>query len=168
MGLTQKILLFTSLLVVALVATTLAFTTFQADRLARETIDQGLAETRSVWETFQADRYNKLKLGVRVLGNDPYFKAAVETQDAGHDPRHAEGARSQDLKADFFIATDPAGVVIARSDRPGGAGRGPLEGPARDEAARGRGVRHRLAAGRPALPRGLRADADRARTSWAC
>ena len=77
MGLTQKILLFTSLLVVALVVTTLAFTTFQADRLAHKTIDQGLAETRGVWETFQADRYNKLKLGVRVLGNDPAFKAAV-------------------------------------------------------------------------------------------
>ena len=77
MGLTQKILLFTSALVVALVATTLAFTTVQADRLAHATINQGLKETREVWETFQADRYNKLKLGVRVLGNDPAFKAAV-------------------------------------------------------------------------------------------
>ena len=29
---------------------------------------------------------------------------------------------SQDLKADFFIATGPDGIVIARSDRPGGNG----------------------------------------------
>ena len=57
---------------------TLAFTTLQADRLARGTIDAGLKETRDVWETFQADRYNKLKLGVRVLANDPYFKAAID------------------------------------------------------------------------------------------
>ena len=92
MGLTQKILLFTSLLVVALVVTTLAFTTFQADRLAHETIHQALSETRDVWQTFQADRYNKLQLGIRVLGNDPYFKAVVETGD-GHHPGHAEGAR---------------------------------------------------------------------------
>jgi hypothetical protein len=42
MGLTQKILVFTSLLVVALVGATLAFTTVQADRLAYETIHQGL------------------------------------------------------------------------------------------------------------------------------
>ena len=42
---------------------------------------------------------------------------------------------SQDLKADFFIATGADGVVIARSDRPRQR-RGPLEGPDRDEAAR--------------------------------
>ena len=58
---------------------------------------------------------------MRVLANDPYFKAAVETDDADR-AGHAEGARRRDLKADFFIATDPDGVVIARSDRPGGQG----------------------------------------------
>ncbi len=52
MGLTQKILLLTTLLVVALLGTTLAITTYQANQLAHETIDQGLAETRGVWETF--------------------------------------------------------------------------------------------------------------------
>jgi serine/threonine-protein kinase len=121
MGLTQKILLFTSLLVVALVATTLAFTTLQAQRLAHTTIAGALAETRGVWVTFQADRYNKLKLGVRVLGNDSPFKAAVETKDPAtvYDMLQERG---KDLAADFFIATDPAGIVIARSDRPGAQG----------------------------------------------
>jgi hypothetical protein len=60
LGLTQKILLFTSALVVALVGATLAFTTFQADRLAQQTLRQALAETSEVWDTFQADRYAKL------------------------------------------------------------------------------------------------------------
>ena len=68
MGLTQKILLFTSVLVVALVFSSLVFTTIQADRLAEENVSRGLTETRQVWETYQADRYNKLKLGIRVLG----------------------------------------------------------------------------------------------------
>jgi serine/threonine-protein kinase len=117
MGLTQKILLFTSLLVVALVAATLGFTTVQADRLAHETINQGLSETREVWETFQADRYNKLKLGIRVLGNDPAFKSLVETNDQAT-ILDTLRERGQELNADFFIATDPAGVVIARTDRP--------------------------------------------------
>jgi serine/threonine-protein kinase len=117
MGLTQKILLFTSLLVVALVGATLAFTTVQADRLAHETIHQGLSETREVWETFQADRYNKLKLGIRVLGNDPAFKSLVETNDQAT-ILDTLRERGQELNADFFIATDPAGVVIARTDRP--------------------------------------------------
>ena len=117
MGLTQKILLFASALVVALVGTSLAFTTFQADRLARENVAQGLADTRQVWETFQADRFKMLKLGIRVLGNDPYFKAVLETDAATILDTLKE--RNQELKADFFIVTDPAGVVIGRTDRPG-------------------------------------------------
>jgi serine/threonine-protein kinase len=121
MGLTQKILLFTSLLVVALVASSLAFTTYQADRLARENIERGLSETRQVWETFQADRYNKLKLGIRVLGNDPFFKSLIETKDQASILDTLK-ERNQEIKADFFIATDPAGLVVARTDRPGAQG----------------------------------------------
>jgi eukaryotic-like serine/threonine-protein kinase len=121
MGLTQKILVFTSALVIALVATSLLYTTFQADRLADQNIEKALAETRGVWETFQADRYNKLKLGVRVLANDAPFKAAVETRDPAtiYDMLQERG---KDLGADFFIATDSAGIVLARSDRPGADG----------------------------------------------
>jgi serine/threonine-protein kinase len=121
MGLTQKILAFISLLVVALVAATLAFTTVQADRLAHATIYQALSETRDVWGAFQADRYNKLKLGVRALANDPTFKPLVETRDEASVADTLK-ERGQDIKADFFIATDPSGVVIARTDKPGAAG----------------------------------------------
>ncbi|HET8648090.1 MAG TPA: protein kinase, partial [Vicinamibacteria bacterium] len=117
MGLTQKILLFTGLLVVALVVTTVAYTSVQADRLAHDTIHQALRETRDVWQTFQADRYNKLRLGIRVLGNDPAFKAMVEGTDQATILDTLK-ERNGELKADFFIATDPAGVVVARTDRP--------------------------------------------------
>jgi HAMP domain-containing protein len=121
MGLTQKILLFTSALVVALVVTSLAFTTLQAERLANQSIARALQEAHQVWETFQADRYSKLKLGLRVLGNDSPFKAAVETNDPAtvYDMLQERG---KDLGADFFVATDPGGRVIARSDRPGTGG----------------------------------------------
>jgi len=126
MGLTQKILLFVSLLVVSLVATTLLFTTVQADRLAHATITQALSDTRSVWETFQADRFKELKLGVRVLSNDPGFKALVANQE---DPAVRQTTvlntlreRRQDLGSDIFIATDSNGVVIARSDLPAASG----------------------------------------------
>ncbi|HVR71296.1 MAG TPA: protein kinase [Vicinamibacteria bacterium] len=121
MTLTQKILLFTSALVVALVGTTLAFTTRQADRLAQQTLRQALAETSEVWDTFQADRYAKLKLGIRVLGNDPAFKALVENTDEAT-ILDSLRERNLELKADFFIATDPDGVVLARTDRPGAQG----------------------------------------------
>jgi eukaryotic-like serine/threonine-protein kinase len=120
MGLTQKILAFTSLLVVALVVTTLAFTTAQANHLAHTTIEEALKETRGVWDTFQNDRYKKLSLGVGVLANDPAFKAAIATDQATVFDMLKE--RGADLKADFFIATDPGGILIARSDRPGAQG----------------------------------------------
>ena len=127
MGLTQKILLFTSLLVVALVGVSLAFTTFQADSLAHENISKGLSDTRQVWETFQAGRYNSLKLGVRTLGNDATFKAGVNTDPATVYDMLRE--RGKDIAADFFIATDADGVVIARSDRPSAAGDDMSEAP---------------------------------------
>jgi serine/threonine-protein kinase len=121
LGLTQKILLFTSVLVVALVATSLVFTTVQADRLAEENVTRGLTETRQVWETYQADRYNKLKLGIRVLGNDPAFKSLVETKDAATILDTLK-ERNEEIKADFFIVTDPSGMVVARTDRPAAQG----------------------------------------------
>jgi hypothetical protein len=117
MGLTQKILVFTGLLIVALVAATVAFTTVQAEKLAHGEIDRALSETKGVWETFQTDRYNKLKLGLRVLANDPAFKAAVRETDPAtiHDMLKERGA---DLGADFFIATDANGIVVGPTDPP--------------------------------------------------
>ena len=121
MGLTQKILVFTGLLIVILVAGTIVYTTVQANRLAHAEIERGLYETKGVWDTFQADRYSKLKLGLRVLANDPAFKAMVVDTDPGT-VRDALRERGQDLAADFFICTDAAGVVMARSDRTSGTG----------------------------------------------
>jgi eukaryotic-like serine/threonine-protein kinase len=121
MGLTGKILLFIAALVVLLVGGTLAFTTVQADRLARTTIDAGLKETRDVWQTIQDDRFRKLRLGVRVLANDPYFKAAIAERDQ-NTTLDSLGERGEDLAADFMLATDPHGRLIARTDRPSDTG----------------------------------------------
>ncbi|HEY7923798.1 MAG TPA: protein kinase, partial [Vicinamibacteria bacterium] len=121
MGLTGKILLFIATLVVLLVGGTLVFTTIQANQLARSTIDAGLKETRDVWHTIQDDRFKKLRLGVRVLANDPYFKAAIAERDQ-NTALDSLGERGQDLAADFMMATDPSGKLIARTDRPSDTG----------------------------------------------
>ena len=118
MRLLHKILLFVAALVVALVGATLLFTTAQADRLARATIRQGLEEAKEIWQTVQADRFNKLRLGVRVLANDPPFKAAlVETDQATAFDTMKE--RGRDVAADFMLVTNPSGTLLARTDRPG-------------------------------------------------
>jgi len=120
-GLTQKILLFTGGMIVSLVGVTLAFTTIQADRLARDTIDEGLQETRDVLEALQADRFEKLHLGVRVLANDPYFKAALNERDEATTLDSLQ-ERGMDLGADFMLATDWDGILVARTDQPGATG----------------------------------------------
>ena len=136
MGLTGKILLFIAALVVALVGGTLVFTTVQADRLARATIDAGLKETRDVWQAIQADRFNKLKLGVRVLANDPYFKAALGERDQAT-TLDSLGERGEDLGGRLHDGDRPRGHA-GRPHRPAlGHGRRPLEGPDR-AAARSR------------------------------
>jgi hypothetical protein len=121
LGLTQKILFFTGALIVALVGITLAFTTVQADRLARDTIREGLQETREVWKAIQADRFDKLRLGVRVLANDPYFKAALTELDQAT-TLDSLAERGMDLDADFMLATDWDGVLVARTDNPAASG----------------------------------------------
>jgi serine/threonine-protein kinase len=128
MGLTQKILLFTGGLVVALVATTLAITAARADRLAHATIEEGLKQTAEAWRASQADRYAKLKLGVRVLANDPYFKAALAERDQATTLDSLE-ERGRDLAADFVLAADADGLLVARTDRPAETGTSLAEDP---------------------------------------
>jgi HAMP domain-containing protein/predicted Ser/Thr protein kinase len=117
MGLTKKILLFTALLTIGIVLATLAFSTVQANALAQANLSERLTESRGIWDAFQGDRLSKLKLGVRTLGNEPAFKALIEAGDAATIADTLQ-ERSADLGANFFMATDPAGLLIARSDKP--------------------------------------------------
>ena len=117
MGLTKKILLFTALLTVGIVAATLAFTTVQANALAQANLTERLTGSQGTWGVFQADRLAKLKLGVRTLGNEPAFKALIEAGD-GDTLADTLLERSADLGADFFMVTDASGLLLARSDKP--------------------------------------------------
>ena len=127
MGLTQKILLFTSLLVVALVLASLGFTTFQAERLAQRDIEKGLDETKNLWKTFEADRFNKLKLGhpgpqqrSRLQGPHPARgRRAGSGRLALRHPRRAQRGRGAPTSS---WPPDPTGCMLARSDKPGAQG----------------------------------------------
>lgn len=117
MGLTKKILLFTALLTVGIVAATLAFTTVRANALAQANLSERITSSRGIWDAFQADRLGRLKLAVRTLGNEPAIKALIEAGDADT-IADTLLERSKDLGADFFMATDPSGLLVARSDKP--------------------------------------------------
>jgi HAMP domain-containing protein/predicted Ser/Thr protein kinase len=120
-SLTQKILAFVSALVLGLLLTTLVYTTFQANRLARESLREGLSQTTGIWETFQADRYDKLKLGLRALANEPAFKAVVEARDLPT-IQDTLAERGADFGADLFVVTDANGSVLSRAGRAGREG----------------------------------------------
>lgn len=117
MGLTKKILLFTALLTVGIVTVTLAFSTVQANALAQANLNDRVISSKDIWATFQTDRLGKLKLAVRTLGNEPTFKAVIEAGDAAT-IADTLSERGQDLGADFFMATDASGLLLARSDKP--------------------------------------------------
>ena len=162
MGLTGKILLFIATLVVLLVGGTLAFTTIQANQLARSTIDAGLKETRDVWHTIQDDRFKKLRLGVRVLANDPVLQGGDRRARPEHVARLARRARPGPRRR-LHDGDRPRGQAD-RAHRPPLGHRGrPLEGPDRQEGARGGRRGRALASRRPALHRGRGADADGSR-----
>ena len=133
MGLTGKILLFIASLVVLLVGGTLAFTTIQADRLARSTIDAGLKETRDVWQHVPGRPLQQAAARRARAGNDPYFKAAIARARPEHGARHrsASAARTSPPTSDG----DRPDRQADRAHRPPlGHRRRPLEGPDRQEA----------------------------------
>lgn len=117
MGLTKKIQLFTAALAVGIVLATLAFSTVQANSLALTNLNDRLGESRGIWDAFQTDRLAKLRLALRTLGNEPAFKALIEAGDADTIADTLQ-ERSQDLGANFFMAANPNGLLLARSDRP--------------------------------------------------
>jgi eukaryotic-like serine/threonine-protein kinase len=136
MGLNKKILLFTALLTVGIVVATLAFSTVQANELAQTNLNERVTSARSIWDTFQADRLAKLKVAIRTLGNEPAFKVLLESRDAATLADTLQ-ERSVDLGANFFVATDPAGLLIARSDKPTETGTDLSKDPVVDMSVKG-------------------------------
>ena len=140
MGLTQKILLFTS----------------AADRGAGgrdpglhhragrppgpRHIREGLAETRAAWEAFQADRFNKLRLGVRVLGERPALQGrARRGGDQATVARHAARAGARPRPRTSSWPPTPRAGCVARADGRSGRGRTSRRS-AGERRARGRGA----------------------------
>ena len=95
MGLTGKILLFIAALVVLLVGGTLAFTTVQADRLARATIDAGLQGDARRLADDPGRPLQQAEARRARARERPLLQGGARRARPGHDPRLAGRARAR-------------------------------------------------------------------------
>ena len=121
LSLSIKFFLLTAIIIILLVGVTLLFSQRKATALANQTIQTGLEETVSTFETFQRDRYSKLKMINNVIAQNPYIVAYVEIADTRSILDQAQ-QRQQELRSDFIIVTDSEGVILARTDKPTNSG----------------------------------------------
>lgn len=100
-------------------------TSLMLRRIARDAVLDSLRSSAAAQAAFQEQRYRQLLLISRLFAADPYFSAYLSEAAATRDTRSILdqlSERRNDLQFDFAIVLDPQGRVIARTDRPEGAG----------------------------------------------
>ena len=121
LSLNLKFFFLTGLIIILLVAVTILFSSRRARSLAHETIRSDLKQTLSVFDTFQKDRYEKLKIANKIIAENPYIQAYIQESDSNSILDLARDTE-ESIKSDFIIVTDSEGVVLARTDKPGAGG----------------------------------------------
>jgi eukaryotic-like serine/threonine-protein kinase len=121
LSLNLKFFFLTALIIILLVAVTILFSSRRARALAQETIRADLKQTLSVFDTFQKDRYEKLKIANKIIAQNPYIQAYIQESDSNSILDLARDTE-ESIKSDFIIVTDSDGVVLARTDKPGAGG----------------------------------------------
>jgi HAMP domain-containing protein len=125
LSLETRIFLVTSLLIALLVGGAVAVTSLLLRRIARDAVVESLRNSAAAQTAFQEQRYRQLLLISRLFAADPYFSAYLSEAASTRDTRSILdqlSERRNDLQFDFAIVLDPQGRVIARTDRPQGAG----------------------------------------------
>ncbi|MCI0413668.1 protein kinase [bacterium] len=121
LSLNIKFFLLTALIIVLLIAVTILFSSRRATALAHETIRSDLKQTLSVFETFQKDRYEKLKIANKIIAQNPYIQAYIQESDSNSILDLAKQTE-ETIRSDFVLLTDADGIVLARTDKPGATG----------------------------------------------
>jgi HAMP domain-containing protein len=121
LSLNIKFFLLTALIILLLIAVTILFSSRRARALAHETIRSDLKQTLSVFETFQNDRYEKLKIANKIIAQNPYIQAYIQESDSNSILDLAKQTE-ETIRSDFVLVTDAEGIVLARTDKPGASG----------------------------------------------
>ena len=116
-----RIFLLSGALIAASMATAVAITMLRARQVAGEAVTRALDASQAAREGFERQRERQLRLISRLVASDPSFVAYVAEADPAS-VRDLLEQRRQALGCDFALVLDRTGRVLARTDRPGGAG----------------------------------------------
>lgn len=119
-GLTLKIFTATALVVVVSLAVTIVVTALLARQNAERALDRRLQNTAEVARRFIESENAKLASGAAAAAQNPNFIAAIQAGGAG--PLDQAVNYAEILGANYTMITDRAGVLLARTDRPGVSG----------------------------------------------
>ncbi len=122
LSLRYKIFGFVLLLVVAILASVLAVVQLRATAVTRKSIDAAMRNTGGVYGTFQDEAFGKISSAARQLADDPATKAAITSTDHQTLLDFLESKRKEALSADYLMALDARGVLLARTDKPADSG----------------------------------------------
>ena len=113
--LSTKILIYSSALLVALIAAMLVFVNFQAGRYVGEGIASDLNNGRDRAMTAENDRLADLQLTAELVASIPELKALLST-DLATIRDFLTSYQQNNKRAELLIVLDPAGRVVARTD----------------------------------------------------
>ncbi len=124
-SLALKIFLAAAALILVAVGGAIAVSAFRARKVADAKIAEDLKKSGPAWESFQQTRYAALQRALAVVVNNPGIIALMSTPDPSTGLPDANTVRdtltqeqASSAQADFFVALDPQGGGIARTDRP--------------------------------------------------
>jgi hypothetical protein len=95
----------------------IAASTIRAREIASRSIQRALSRAKDSYDNFQDDRYEKLHRALRVIVDNPGFKALVAQGDPDTLADSLREDQASAAGADFLVVTGPRGVSLARSDR---------------------------------------------------
>ncbi|HYI09620.1 MAG TPA: protein kinase [Thermoanaerobaculia bacterium] len=98
----------TALLIAAVVATAVGITLRRANTIAGETVNASITSAAKLFHELEEQRLKRLELPAALLGNDPYFTAAIEESLTGG----AAAAPVTDPAAPPIAVTDPAAAPV--------------------------------------------------------
>ena len=124
-SLAVKIFAAAALLLVIAVGGAVAVSAYRSRKVADAKIAEDLKKSGPAWESFQQTRYAALQRALALVVNNPGIIALMSTPDPTTGKPDAatvfdtlKREQASSARADFFVALDPQGAGIARTDRP--------------------------------------------------